>query len=170
MIDHVLTYTVPAAYAVLPMPMQSSAATALLVTIGLQESRFMARRQIGGPAKSFWQFERAGVQGVLTHRLSGPHLRTAASLLQYPLTPMATSVSEVYAAIEHNDTLACCCARLLLWTIPDALPGPDEPEVAWLQYLEGWRPGKPHRATWDALYQEAWTRVVMATKRGSNDD
>ena len=39
---------------------RSTAADVLLLAIGLQESRFEHRQQIGGPARSFWQFERGG--------------------------------------------------------------------------------------------------------------
>ena len=37
--------------------MDSAKARVMLLAIGLQESRFEHRRQIGGPARGFWQFE-----------------------------------------------------------------------------------------------------------------
>jgi hypothetical protein len=38
----------------------SPKARMMLLVIGLQESRFEHRRQIGGPAVSFWQVEEGG--------------------------------------------------------------------------------------------------------------
>jgi len=51
----------------LPQKMDTPDARAMLVAIGLQESGFAYRKQVGGPARSFWQFEMGGVTGVLTH-------------------------------------------------------------------------------------------------------
>ena len=46
----------------------------MLLAIGLQESRLTHRRQIGGPARGLWQFERGGgVAGVLRHAASRDH-------------------------------------------------------------------------------------------------
>lgn len=124
----------------------------MLVAIGLQESRFTHRRQVGGPARGFWQFELGGgVRGVLTHQATKPIIRAVLERLQYDFDP-ATS----YAAIEHNDVLACIYARLLLWALPYKLPVQGEVESAWGQYLAAWRPGKPHRETWDVFFNEAW--------------
>jgi hypothetical protein len=66
-----------------------------------------------------------------------------------------------YAAVEDNDTLACVFARLLLWTVPGRLARLDEPEHGWQNYLAGWRPGKPHRQTWDANFAEGWRLTFM---------
>lgn len=45
----------------LPAKMESPQAVVMLLTIGLQESLFEHRRQLGnGPARSFWQMERGG--------------------------------------------------------------------------------------------------------------
>lgn len=96
------------------------------------------------------------MRGVLTHRASKPHLANALAALQYPVTDDATVP---YVAIEHNDVLATVCARLLLWTLPDALPARDEAQRAYSQYLAAWRPGKPHPETWAAFYQRAWDLV-----------
>ena len=60
MITLVRTYALPAACSLLPARMDTRAARALLVAIGLQESRFEHRRQIGGPARGFFQFEAMG--------------------------------------------------------------------------------------------------------------
>lgn len=125
----------------------SPEARVMLYAIGLQESRFQHRRQVGGPARGFWQFERGGgVAGVLNHPASrGP----AAAVL----TLRGVPASGAYAALEHDDMLACAFARLLLYTDPRPLPATAD--AAWDYYLDNWRPGKPHRQTWDALYAQA---------------
>src|SRR5690606_35531315 len=67
-LDVVVEQAIWPAYALLPSRMDSDRATVMLLAIGLQESRFEHRRQIKGPARGFWQFERGGgVRGVMTH-------------------------------------------------------------------------------------------------------
>lgn len=165
MIDHILTYTIPAAYSLLPPAMRSIEATALLLAIGLQESRFLHRRQTeGGPARGFWQFEaNGGVQGVLAHTTTQETILDVLTTLRYPID---APVTIYHAVLEHHDVLACCFARLLLWTLPGVLPARGEVDRGWTQYLDAWRPGRPHSETWPALFEEAWTRVdrsVQAT-------
>ena len=129
----------------------------MLLAIGQQESdQFRARRQYNdGPARGFWQFERGGATtGVLKHPLTVDIVKHVCAVLRYRPVPL-----DCWTAIEHNDTLACVFARLLLYTNPAALPAAHEYEKGWQQYLQSWRPGKPHRATWNAFYDEAW-RVV----------
>lgn len=158
MIEHVLQFVLPAAYSLLPVGMQSPPASALLLAIGLQESRFLARRQsAGGPARGFWQFERGGVAGVMKHPATAAHLAGALRALRYEQA--VGNPSLVGAAIEDNDTLAAVVARLLLFTLPDALPIRDTPALGWKQYLDAWRPGKPYPATWGANFGEGWDRV-----------
>jgi hypothetical protein len=138
--------------ALLPRHMTSLEAIAMLLAIGLQESRFTHRRQIGGPARGFYQFEHGGgVKGVLQHRSTMGIICNILDRLEYD-----RNTSTSYNAIEHNDTLATVYARLLLWTLPAALPGKDDDEWAWEQYIEAWRPGRPHRDTWSGFYRQAW--------------
>lgn len=140
----------------LPAKMTSPAAELMLLAIGLQESRFTHRRQINGPARGFWQFEQGGgVRGVLTHPLTREHARRICRERGVP-----ASASAVHAAIEHDDVLAAVFARLLLWSDPFPLPEPGKSEAAWQLYLRTWRPGKPHRQTWDALYAQALAVIV----------
>lgn len=157
MIDQVARFVLPAAFSLLPPEMRSQQASALLLAIGLQESRFLHRRQIGGPARGYWMFEAGGgVRGVLRHHATAPLAAHVLRTLRYdPASPVAM----VHAALEHNDILACAFARLLLWTTPGALPLAHAADRAWTTYLDGWRPGKPHPETWASLYAEAWTRV-----------
>lgn len=159
MIDHILRYTVPAAYSLLPPAMASPAATAMLLAIGLQESKFEKRRQMQAvdPALSFWQFERAGVQGVMTHSRSKVHLEAALRALRY--SAILREVSACHKVIEHHDPLAFVYARLLLWTHLAKLQTRDQAEIAWNQYMDLWRPGKPHPETWKANYVRAWELV-----------
>lgn len=169
MIDHIHAFALPAAYAVLPARLQSPHATALLLAIGLQESGFVHRRQVGGPARGFWQFERAGVHGVLTHERTRPLLQTALRVLQFDHVGLDTAsgsryVEPLHALLEHNDVVAAVCARLLLVTVPQRLPQRGEAQLAWEQYLAVWRPGKPHLETWDAHFAHAWTRVARAAQ------
>lgn len=155
-LEHLRDYVLPAAYALLPAPMASVEASALVLAIALQESRLTHRRQIGGPARGFLQFERAGVRGVLRHAASRPAIVSVLRTLQY----QPEDEDAAYLAIEHNDVLAVCFGRCLLWTLPGRLPGPDEAALGWNQYLDAWQPGKPHRETWDGCYRDAWTHVL----------
>ncbi len=140
----------------LPARMDSDEAKAMLIAIALQESRFEHRAQVKGPARGFWQFEMGGgVRGVLNNKVSQPHIRKVLDVLCYDYLPDTS-----YEAIKNNDVLACAYARLLLWTLADALPGRDEAEEAWEQYTSAWRPGKPHRETWDQFFLTAWQTVA----------
>lgn len=155
-LQDVKTAVFPTTFALLPDKMDSTEARAMLIAIGLQESRFIHRKQIGGPAKGFWQFEEGGgVRGVLNHVSTKEHAFAVCADRNIP--PIT---KRVYDALETDDVLACAFARLLLYTVPGVLPNADQPDKAWAQYLNGWRPGKPHRATWDALYDQAWSEVT----------
>lgn len=148
----------------LPPAMDSQKAKAMMFAIPMQESRWDERRQIGGPARGFPQFElgtpetRGGITGVLMHPASGPLIRSVLDRLDYDHRPMTS-----YIAIEHNDVLALAYMRCLLWTVPQALPDRNDPQGAWNQYISAWRPGKPHRETWDAFYAQAWSMVDKST-------
>jgi hypothetical protein len=157
-IDLITGYVLPAAFAILPPPMRSREAVALLLAIGLQESRFTHRRQVGGPARSFWQFEQGGVRGVLEHASSRHAILLALESLEYSA---ATDPSSIMLAIEHNDILAACFARCLLWTLPAALPGPAAAAAGWDAYTAAWRPGKPRFDTWAGNYAVAWGAVLQ---------
>ena len=160
--DYVIRYVYPAAAALLPEPMDRVEAWRMLTAIGLQESRFTHRAQVRGPARGFWQFERAGgVAGVLEHVSTRRAAEGACAVLGYPATAAA-----VYTAIEDNDVLAACFARLLLWTSPRSLPRDAGQGVdGWTQYLATWRPGKPHPQTWAGYYAAAWATDWPGTVR-----
>lgn len=136
----------------LPPEMDSPQVRAMLLSIGMQESRFEHRKQVGGPAHGFWQFEQGGgVRGIITHPTTSEIARGICKRLVVPFIP-----AECYEAITYNDVLACCFARLLLWTLSGPLAGKGENQKAWEQYSAAWRPGKPHRESWDAYFNTAW--------------
>lgn len=154
------------ALALLPARMSSPEAELMLLVIGLQESRFQHRRQLvgspprpTGPAKSFWQAELGGgmVTGLL--RYHDDRVRDLAVGL-CAVRGVDPSPRAVWDAIERDDVLAAGLARLLLWTDPARLPALGDADGAWQLYVRTWRPGKPHRSTWPALYGQALAEVM----------
>lgn len=166
-LEQILKSGIAPALAQLPANMDTPEARVMLLAIGLQESRFEHRYQVvqgkpgaKGPARGFWQFEqgtaasRGGVWGVFLHVASNSLLKQIAAQ-----RGVAASPTNIWQAIEADDVLAAAVARLLLWTDPKALPKLGDVEGAWQLYLRTWRPGKPHRGTWDALYAQALRAV-----------
>ena len=157
----VIERAIDPALALLPARMDSLAARVMLLAIGLQESRFLHRRQIGGPARGLFQFEkgsrasRGGVWGVYLHPASKSHLAVLCKARSVACDPDA-----IYAALEYDDVLAAGVARLLLWTDPKALPAVGEADPAWALYLRTWRPGKPKPDSWPPLYRQAAAEVA----------
>ncbi len=155
--DHV-THAVSKALFMLPPAMTSPQARVMLYAIGLQESRFEHRFQVvqgkpgaKGPARGYWQFERGGgCKGVVNHAASRFWMANVCAARDVPLEAGA-----IWNAIETDDVLAAAAARLLLFTDPARLPGVGDQKGAWDLYTRVWRPGKPHPATWPALYAEA---------------
>lgn len=147
----IIDLAIEPAYLLLPDRMRSKEATAMLLAIGLQESRFEHRRQIRGPARGFWQFEQGGgVAGVLSHPASRVHASNALAALHYPADP-----DVIHEALADNDVLAAVFARLLLFTDARPLPALTAlSDESWDYYIRNWRPGKPHQQTWDAFWSE----------------
>lgn len=158
--EYQLAFVYPAAFALLPPPMDTPAARALLLAIALQESKFIDRCQVldsgaRGPARGWYQFELGGgVIGVLSHKSTRAIALQVLDVLRYSPAP-----KDCLAALEHNDILAACFARLLLWTASGALPGPADIDQAWDLYVDCWHPGKPHQSTWGPYYARAWSLV-----------
>jgi hypothetical protein len=145
------------AMVLLPERMDTPEALVMMLAIGLQESRFLHRVQMGnGPARGFWQFEEwGGVRGVIQHGASRTHIPTVCQACGvYP-----RSQENIYRNLATNDVLAAAFARLLLFTDPNPLPELGEVNEAWEYYIRNWRPGKPHRQTWDTLYSTALKEV-----------
>jgi len=127
----------------------SDRAEILLTAIAYQESAFIHRRQIKGPARGLWQFELGGgVWGVMNHRTTKEAARELCQLCDVNFEAKA-----IYAALEFNDNLACGFARLLLWT--DSRPMPTDEVDSWNYYIRNWRPGKPHLERWAANWAKA---------------
>lgn len=158
MINPAILDAIDVALLALPPSMNKRPARVGMLVIGLQESRFEHRRQLvgnpprpTGPAKSFWQMERGGgCIGLVTHRSSAPHMRAACARHGVEFTSKA-----LWDAIENNDVLAATAARLLLYTDPRALPAVGDAQGMWDYYIDTWRPGKPHRQTWNGYYAQA---------------
>lgn len=159
-LDEIVSKAMEPAFALLPAKMDTKEARCMMLAIGLQESRFQHRQQIGGPARGFWQFEkgtpttRGGVCGVVLHDQTRDLVQSVCKARGVPATADA-----IYAALDKDDVLAAAIARLLLWTDPKPLPALGETDQAWDLYARTWRPGKPHRQTWNALYNRAMEAV-----------
>ncbi|MGB6096452.1 MAG: hypothetical protein WBF95_09155 [Comamonas thiooxydans] len=163
-LDFIIRTAINPAMAMLPADMDTPQARVQLLAIGLQESRFVDRRQLvgsppqpTGPAKSFWQAEQGGgmVHGVRRHAATS---RIAAELCK--ARNVSPNDRAVWNAIENDDVLAAALARLLLWTDPQRLPKLGDAEGAWQLYLRTWRPGAYERgiATERATLRNKWTR------------
>lgn len=151
-LDEITISALNPAFDWLPAKMDTPVARLQMLTTGLQESKFEHRRQLGnGPARGFWQFERGGaVAGVLTHSATKRFALDACGMQGVAPTPQA-----VWDAIEFDDVLAAIFARLNLWWAPGTLPAIGNAAGAWDYYMYTWRPGKPHRQTWDGYYAQA---------------
>ncbi len=146
---------------VLPSKFDTREAEVMLLAIGLQESGFQAREQHGGPARSFWQFERGGIRGVL----ACPDTKTYAQMV-CAHRGIPPTIDAVYARMLDDDLLGCAFARLLLYSDPKPLPAIGDAHGAWNYYLHNWRPGKPGPDRWaghyaTALQAAAWTCPAM---------
>lgn len=145
----------------LPPPMTSPEAEAMVLAICLQESRMQFRRQLGrkpgtfGPARGYAQFEWIGVKEVLRHPASQRFAVALCRTLDVEPDP-----GVVHAGLEFQDVLTAGFTRLYLWTIPARLSRRGETERAWGQYLRRWAPGKPHPETWPENYARAWETVA----------
>lgn len=155
--DLLLRTAIDPALSLLPHQMDTAEARAMLLAIALQETHLLARRQKGGgPARSYWQFERSGISGVLSHAASSLKAMVLCDTLD-----VLPNVDQVYAAIEYQDILAAGFARLLLWRVPRALVGPSDPEQAWTIYMDTWEPGTPRHETWTSNFAVAWGAVLQ---------
>ena len=134
----------------LPSKFDTPEARAMMLAIGMQESRFLHRKQIGGPARGFFQFEEGGgVRGVLKHP-------STKRIIQDVIFTLGIPAEECYSCLAEDDELAAVFCRLLLYTDPQPLPSLTcDSGEAWDYYLRNWRPGKPHRETWDAFLMHA---------------
>jgi hypothetical protein len=165
LLESITRTAIDPALKLLPPQMDTPEARVLLLAIGLQESRFMHRFQkvagrpyVKGPARGFWQFEQGGTAGVVRHEASRYWLAHLCESRRVPF-----KAEDIWNAIETDDVLAAGLARLLLFTDPKRLPAVGDVEGAWGLYAyRCWRPGKPHRQTWDAFHKAARDQVMEA--------
>jgi hypothetical protein len=137
-------------------PPVTNTARVMLLAIAGQESAWVARRQFGGPARGYWQFEQGGgVAGVMAHPATKAPLSRVCAVLDVPWDRAV-----LYEAVAWCDPLATVMARLLLWSDPKSLPTTED--AAWDCYVRTWRPGKPHRATWGDRWRAALAEVTAA--------
>lgn len=149
------THILTPALSMLPAMMGTPKARVMLLAIALQESGLAHRVQVGGPAHGLWQFERGGgVKGVLRYH-------TTRDLARHVCRERGVNPNRwaVYKALSHDDILAACFARLLLWTDPHALPALGDESGAWDLYLRTWRPGKPRPVHFSGNYRQALLTV-----------
>jgi hypothetical protein len=125
------------------------AAAVLIMAIAGEEDDWAARRQIGGPARSLWQFEKGG--GVA--ELFGSTPRQLKAVCDYLIIPY--NETDVFEAMAWNDTFGACMARLLLWQDPAPLPPVGDVQGGWDYYFRNWRPGAPRPDAWPANYATA---------------
>lgn len=140
----------------------SVAAARFMLAIALQESRLAHRRQVSatgvenGPAASFWQFELGGgCKGVLNHPSTRKPMAAICEAFNVAAYP-----GELWEAMRYQDIVAAAAARLLIYTLPSALPMTEAD--GWAQYLSAWRPGKPHPETWSDNWALASATVGVA--------
>lgn len=124
-------------------------ARVLVLAIAGQEGDWQYRRQIGGPARSFWQFEMGGGVAGLLH-VTSTKLQAVCAALDIPFYG-----PDIFEAMAWNDTLACCMARLLLWSDPRPLPDWRDEQAGWAYYRSVWRPGLPHPDRWTKCHGAA---------------
>jgi hypothetical protein len=140
----------------LPPAMDSIRARAQVLKIGLQESRYATRFQMGGgPARSYWQFETGGIKGIFTHRLTKDLVKNVCKQLGVP-----HSILSIYSAMGHNDVLGAAMARINLWWHAQPLPQIADEQGSYRYYIDCWNPGKPKPDKWPALHREVVDYLV----------
>lgn len=135
----------------------SDQALVLELAIAGQESDWEDRLQHGGPARSFWQFEKSGAVAQLFGSSVSSWLKATCAALDIPYDQ-----STVFEAMAWNDALAATMARLLLWTDPAPLPAVGDVNASWAYYQRNWRPGAPRPSDWPSNYQIAQAVVVQS--------
>lgn len=135
------------AFKLLPPKMDTRASRILHAAIGYQETKYLTRAQYGGgPARSYWQFERQTVKAVMLHAHSA---RLAIAVCE--ARNVEFNSQKIWEAMATDDVLGAAFARLLMWT--DSQPLPTTEADAWEMYAERvWRPGKPHPKEWPASW------------------
>lgn len=153
-----MTYPIDAvneSYTLLPTKLESYWARVFQAAAGYQETKYLTRVQYGnGPARSYWQFEKGGIKGVMLHKAS---VRMAIAVCE--ARGVEFNSDAIWRAMETDDVLGATFARLLMYTDPYALPTTQD--AAWAMYAKRlWRPGKPHPDEWPASWAFALSVVA----------
>lgn len=141
-------------------------ARVLVCAIAGQESAWQHRRQLGigqyhpqsVGARGYWQFESTWGGPVALNDVMQKAPKQLAAVCAYLEIPAYELT--LYEAIAWNDTLACACARLLLWVDPAPLPEIGQKQAAWDYYIRNWRPGAPHPETWIDRYDKSFAALA----------
>ena len=133
----------------------TTAAQVLVMAIAGQESGWMARRQNGGPARGYWQFERYGGVSEVLQKCSR-QMGALCAMLDVP-----PDADVIFEAMAWNDPLACGMARLLLWGDPAPLPTVGDVNGGYDYYIRNWRPGVPRPSDWPGNYEQAMKAVGL---------
>lgn len=133
----------------------SPEARVMLLAIAGQEGNFKERIQIGGPARSYWQFERGGgLAGVMANTHTAAWLHVVCDALDVEYNSLT-----IFEAMAWNDHLAVTLARLNLWLVRGPLPAIGAQAAAWAYYENQWAPGKSGPTRWPSNYQSAISAV-----------
>lgn len=131
----------------------------LLLAIAAQESRLQHRKQIVGPARSYWQIEPPTAALVVSKwPVAAARLAELGIEVGYLERTARNNQPLDYCSrvLEFCDLAALVIARGILWLEPRPLPELGDEAGAWTYYAERcWRPGKPHPELWPASYRQA---------------
>lgn len=132
--------TIRLALSLLPAKLNTELACKYLLAIGYQESKFIRRTQISGPAIGYWQFELPTID--LVYQKAEQSLGFIMNFLDIP-------TRDIYTAFKYNEILQAAFARWLLYFDPSPLVPIEQLEESWNIYLSAWRPGKPRKDAWE---------------------
>lgn len=150
-IDPLFTYMALTADIAIPV---SDNARVIELAIAGQETDWKYRLQMnGGPARSYWQFEKGGgLAGIM--KLFPAKVSSLCNGFDIPY-----NMDIIFEAMAWHDPLAAGLARILLWSDPRKLPEVGDEKGAWQYYLDTWRPGMPHPEKWAAVYAQSLSLV-----------
>lgn len=112
--------------------LHTPAAEQLLLATAIQESHLIHRRQVGGPALSYFQIEPRTHDDVWDNFLKY-RTQLAGKVKQFLTSPAANKIKE----LENNDKYATAIARIIYLRVPAPIPPlNDIPKMAayWKRY------------------------------------
>lgn len=123
--------------------MASDDAIALIMGTGAVESGFRTLKQVGGPARSWWQVEPMTAQDNLNSYL---RFRPALwdKVCQTAIVPhlvLTYVADELVRLLEVNIAFAICMARIKYWRYPEPLPRYDDIEGQAEYWLKAYNSG-----------------------------